>query len=40
MVDEQDVCSLEYDPFFHNPWISGPEDGAPVIGYPVKNEYR
>ena len=40
MVDEQDACGLQYDPLRHNAWIKGPEDGAPIVGYPVKNEYR
>lgn len=39
IVDENDVCSLEYKPFTHNPWIKLPEKEAPIIGYPVKNYY-
>jgi len=39
IVDEQNVCSLNYKPLGHNEWIRTPEDGAPRIGYPVKNVY-
>jgi len=39
IVDEQDVCSLEYKAFGRNEWIKTPEEGATIIGYPVKNVY-
>ncbi|MEX0652456.1 MAG: hypothetical protein WD509_03035 [Candidatus Paceibacterota bacterium] len=40
IVDEENVCNLEYKAFSHNEWIKTPEEGAEVIGYPVKNIYR
>jgi len=39
IVDESDVCSLNYKPLGHNEWIRTPEEGAPIIGYPVQNVY-
>lgn len=40
MVDVDDLCTLEYQAFSHNEWIRTPEDGAEVVGYPVKNIFR
>ena len=40
IVDQKDICTLEYNAFTHNEWISAPEFGAPAVGYPVENEYR
>jgi hypothetical protein len=37
IVDTQDACALEYRAFGHNAWIRSPDEGAAVIGYPVKN---
>lgn len=39
IVDEANVCTLTYRPFSHNTWVRLPEDGASIVGYPVKNEY-
>ena len=40
IVDEQDVCSLEYKAFSHNEWIKTHADTPEIIGYPVENIYR
>ncbi len=39
IVDEQNVCELAYHPFTHNAWIHLPPE-APIVGYPIKDEYR
>jgi hypothetical protein len=39
IVDEDDICGLTYKSFEHNAWIKLPPE-APIIGYPVKDEYR
>lgn len=39
IVDTANVCELEYKPFEHNEWIRVPEDGAAIVGYPLKNYY-
>jgi hypothetical protein len=39
IVDTQDVCELDYEPFSHNEWIRTEKDTPPVVGYPVKNIY-
>jgi len=39
IVDENNICQLEYKPFSHNTWIKTPKEGAPIMGYPVKNLY-
>ncbi|QQG38142.1 MAG: hypothetical protein HYS26_01135 [Candidatus Kaiserbacteria bacterium] len=39
IVDEQDACSLSYDPFRHNAWIKTETDAPEVIGWPVENVY-
>ncbi|MDX1918011.1 MAG: hypothetical protein SFT81_02560 [Candidatus Caenarcaniphilales bacterium] len=39
IVDEHDICNLSYSPFTHNKWIRMPNEGAPIVGYPVKNIY-
>jgi hypothetical protein len=36
IVDEKDVCSLEYSSVIHNEWIKDPSE-AKAVGYPVKN---
>ena len=38
IVDEQNICTLSYSPFWHNDWIKEAPD-APTVGYPVKNIY-
>ncbi len=38
IVDERNICSVEYRPFVHNEWIKMPPE-APIIGYPVENVY-
>ncbi len=39
IVDTSNACALEYKAFTHNEWVLLPEEGAAVIGYPVKNVY-
>lgn len=39
IVDEADVCALEYKAFSKNEWIKEPPE-APIMGYPVKNVYH
>ncbi len=39
IVDVENACKLEYKVFQHNEWIQTPEDGAEILGYPVKNIY-
>ena len=39
IIDERDVCELEYKPFSHNEWIKLPGE-APIVGYPLKDNYR
>jgi hypothetical protein len=39
IVDSTDACALEYRTLGNNEWIRTPDEGAPVIGYPVKNIY-
>jgi hypothetical protein len=39
IVDEENVCNLEYKPFSHNAWIKSSEDNPKVIGWPVKNYF-
>lgn len=39
IVDEPDACKLKFAPLRHNPWIRLPEEGARIVGYPVKNLY-
>lgn len=39
IVDTADACTLTYKPFTHNEWITLPPH-APVLGYPLKNEFR
>ena len=40
IVDERDVCTLEYKPFSRNTWIKTEKDNPEIIGYPVENHYR
>ena len=39
IIDEKNVCELDYKAFSHNKWIKTPEEGAKMTGYPVKNVY-
>lgn len=39
IVDEANICELEYKAFKHNNWIKLPADNPEIIGYPVKNVY-
>lgn len=39
IVDEKNICELEYKPFSHNNWIKAEFDNPEVIGWPVKNYY-
>lgn len=39
IVNEKNICKLEYTPFMHNSWIKD-ETEAPITGKPVKNIYR
>lgn len=39
IVNEPDLCSLEYKPFTHNEWIRT-KDKAKIVGHPVENYYR
>jgi hypothetical protein len=39
IVDTPDACRLSYQAFRHNAWIRLPEEGAPIMGRPVKNFY-
>jgi len=38
IVDEQDICGVDYRFFAHNPWIKLPGE-AQIVGYPVQNWY-
>ena len=40
IVNVENVCELEYQAFRHNDWINTPEEGAPIVGWPVENYYR
>jgi hypothetical protein len=39
IVNEENLCDLEYMPFSHNEWIKLPPE-APPVGLPVKDAYR
>ncbi len=39
VVEESDICDLEYKIFSHNEWIKFPPE-AKVVGRPVQNYYR
>ena len=39
IVNESDICKLEYKPFWHNTWIKD-ENEAVATGRPVKNIFR
>ena len=39
IVDEENACELEYKVLQHNDWIITPDEGAKIMGYPVKNLY-
>lgn len=39
IVDEEDMCGVEYQPFRHNEWIKIPPE-APAVGRPVENIYH
>ena len=39
IVEEKNVCNLDYKSFKHNEWIKLPEK-AKIVGYPVKNVYK
>ncbi|MGE0526924.1 MAG: hypothetical protein AB7P49_07675 [Bdellovibrionales bacterium] len=36
-VDTRNVCAIAYSAFGANTWIRGPEEGAPIVGYPGPN---
>jgi hypothetical protein len=38
IVDEQNICNVQYKFFTHNPWIKLPDE-AQIVGYPVQNWY-
>lgn len=40
IVDEKDVCSLEYEAFSHNEWIKTHKDSPKVTGLPAMNYYK
>ncbi len=40
IVDVENACTLTYQPLSHNAWIKTPEEGAAVIGRPLKNPYQ
>ncbi|MBV9159715.1 MAG: hypothetical protein JO019_03930 [Candidatus Kaiserbacteria bacterium] len=40
LVDTNDACALDYAAFSHNTWIHLPENGAPIVGYPLKDLYE
>ena len=37
IIDVPNACQLSYQAFRHNNWILTPEEGAKIVGYPVKN---
>jgi hypothetical protein len=39
IVDEQNVCNLEYKPFSHNDWIKRHSDNPEIIGTPARNVF-
>lgn len=39
IIDVPDICSVAYRPFVHNKWIAMPP-AAPIVGYPVRNQYK
>ncbi len=40
IIDEENVCDLEYSAFKHNSWIKLKNDESTLIGYPLKNVYE
>ncbi len=40
LVENVNVCEVEYAAFRDNPWIRTPSEGARVTGYPEKNSYN
>ncbi len=38
IIDEPDMCALDYNAFSGNTWIREPPE-APLVGYPVQNAY-
>lgn len=39
-INTDDLCSLEYTFLKHNEWIKTNEEGAPIVGYPIKNSLK
>ncbi|MSU73810.1 hypothetical protein EXS56_01590 [Candidatus Kaiserbacteria bacterium] len=39
IIDEQNICELQYHVFGQNTWIQAPPE-APAVGTPLKNVYR
>ena len=39
IVDINNACEIQYQPFSHNEWIKLPKDTPEIIAYPVKNLY-
>lgn len=37
IVDEYNLCNLNYRPFVHNSWIKSELEGPQIVGFPVKN---
>lgn len=40
IIDESNICNLEYSSWRHNNWILTPETGAVPVGVPRKNIYN
>lgn len=40
IVDQENICNLEYKAFQRNKWIKSEKDNPEIIGYPVQNHYR
>ncbi len=40
IVDTQNACEVEYNPYTHNTWIKTERDNPAIIGYPVENIYE
>lgn len=38
-VNSENICSTEYKVFAQNTWFKEPKDGAPIAGYPKKNNF-
>jgi hypothetical protein len=40
IVDQENICNLEYKAFEHNKWIKTEKNNPEIMGYPVENWYK